>query len=117
MFDPSKFLEFARKLLKEGDKFDEGAKDRTIINRSYFSSLLLTKIKLNTPVDPFPTDDKIHQVVVDRLRDKDKNLGNLLFTLHENRLKADLDLDYAASREVNDSIGLAGYLEDQIKNL
>lgn len=116
MFDPSEFIEFAKKLLKVDGKFNEDAKNRTIISRTYFGTLLLTRNKLDKPEENLPSDNKIHEIVVNKLHAVDENLGDLLFTLHENRLKADLDLNYDSSKDVVDSIGIADFLKGKLHN-
>jgi len=114
MFDPDDLLEFVKKIRSKSELQNE-AGVRTAINRSYFSSLLRAKSRLEHLGETISSNDKIHQKVIEMVKDKDTKLGDKLNNLHELRLKADFDLEFNAEPGfIVNSYGIAKSFNDKL---
>jgi len=72
MFDPKSLLEFVEKIRNKSE-LQNDAGIRTAINRSYFSSMLKAKSRLETLGETLSGDDEIHPKKYKKL-----NLGKYL---------------------------------------
>lgn len=89
MFDPTKFLEIAKKLVDDPNYKDECGY-RTSIGRSYYAAFLVVKKKLEERDVSFKDVDRLHKDVIDEVMyRRNKFLGSQLETLREERVCAD----------------------------
>lgn len=92
MFDSSRFLEIANKLLGDSSYRDE-AGWRTAIGRAYYAAFLAAKKRLEERGCDFVDVDKIHQEVIQKLKSRKSDTANKLNTLRDRRVKADYYMD------------------------
>ena len=92
MFDSSRFLEIANKLLGDSSYRDE-AGWRTAIGRAYYAAFLAAKKRLEERGCDFVDVDKIHQEVIQKLKSRKSDTANKLSTLRDRRVKADYYMD------------------------
>jgi len=107
MFEPKKFLEFVEKIRSKPELQSESGV-RTAINRSYFSSMLTAKLRLEELEETLSENDEIHQEIIEKVKQKNSKMGDKLNSLHELRLLADFDLDFDADKSfIVNSHGMA----------
>jgi uncharacterized protein (UPF0332 family) len=92
LFDSSRFLEIANKLLGDSSYRDE-AGWRTAIGRAYYAAFLAAKKRLEERGCDFVDVDKIHQEVIQKLKSRKSDTANKLNTLRDRRVKADYYMD------------------------
>lgn len=93
-FDPQHFMNLATKLIIDTNYADE-ARYRTSISRAYYAAHLVSRKKLEEIGITFPVEKdkaKIHQMVIDSLKGKNKIVGNMLWQLRQQRNDADYEL-------------------------
>ncbi len=99
-FNPSKFLNIAKKILLIND-LDEKAKFRTSIGRAYYSAFLLTRIRLERNRFTFGKKQQ-HKVVrnILKLIGMD-NMADQLKELFDYRVEADYYLSNSVNKSIN----------------
>jgi len=97
MFDPNDLLEFVKKIRNKSELQNE-AGVRTAINRSYFSSMLNAKSRLQDLGETLSENDDIHQEVIEKVKAKNTGMADKLNSLHELRMQADFDLNFVADK-------------------
>jgi len=116
MFDPKKFLEFVEKIRSRSELQNESG-IRTAINRSYYSSMLKAKLRLEELGETISENDEIHQKVIEKVKQKNTKLGDRLNSLHELRLLADFDLHFEADKGfIANSYGMAKSFNDKVNS-
>jgi uncharacterized protein (UPF0332 family) len=95
-YDPAEFLELAEKLVGDAD-YEEMGRSRTATGRAYYAAFLMVKKKLEELGCSFREVHKLHQDVIERLREKNSATANKLYTLRERRV----DADYKMNAEMN----------------
>lgn len=117
MLDPSDFLKIATLIRKE-KKFPESVRYRTAINRAYYGAFTISKIKLISLGKNFGNNDQIQEQVIENLKPHDAFLADQLFSLHEERIKSDYDMDIIfKENEVSLSIQKAKFIITEIENI
>lgn len=107
MFDPKDLLDFVEKIRGKSELQNE-AGVRTAINRSYYSSLLKAKLRLEDKGEEFLENDEIHKSIIEKIKEKDSIMGDKLNNLHELRIQADFDLNFHAERGlISNAYGIA----------
>lgn len=91
-FDPQLLLDLADKLCNDTNYHDE-SKYRTSISRAYYAAYLTARDKLESNGVSFSKNTTVHKEVIDKLRQKNRIAGNMLFNLRKERNKADYELD------------------------
>ena len=92
MFDSSRFLDIANKLLGDRSYRDE-AGWRTAIGRAYYAAFLAAKKRLEERGCNFVDVEKLHQDVIQKLMSRKSDTANKLNTLRERRVNADYYMD------------------------
>ena len=122
IFDPIKFLDLATKLLYDIN-YDEDARYRTCISRAYYAVHLFTKNKLKDigviiKIEKDERKGAIHDKVIDGLKMKNGNLGDMLSKLRDKRGDADYTLNVKFSGYgVGLDIANAEYIIDEVGKL
>jgi len=100
LFDSSRFLEVANKLLADNTYRNEPGW-RTAIGRAYYAAFLAAKKKLEQRGCSFLNVDRIHQEVIQELMSRRSDTANKLNTLREKRV----DSDYRMDAVINQGLG------------
>jgi len=93
MFNPEEFLKFTE-IIRRQPKLQTEAGIRTALNRAYYAALVNAKTKLEILGITFPSNDTIHQVVSQELKQRDNVLADSLEELYDYRYDSDFDLNY-----------------------
>jgi uncharacterized protein (UPF0332 family) len=93
------FLDIANRILGSA-RFRDEASWRTAIGRAYYAAFLKTKEKLERVGIIFTDVDTIHQQVINRVMERNTDLGNMLDTLRDKRVDADYYMDKTISKEL-----------------
>ena len=107
MFDPKDLLDFVEKIRAKSELQNE-AGVRTAINRSYYSSMLKAKLRLEDKGETFLENEEIHKNVIEKVKEKNTSMGDKLNNLYELRIQADFDLNFNAERGlITNAYGMA----------
>jgi len=117
MFDPDKILKIVE-TIRLKTEFQTEAGTRTAINRSYFSSMLKAKLRLEELGNTLPGDDEIHKTLIEQIKSKNSKMGDKLFALYELRIKADYDTnEEMESAAITSAYGIAKNFNGKINSL
>lgn len=97
MFNPNELLKFV-KTIRRKQELQTDAGIRTAINRSYYSSMLTAKSRLEKQGEKFSETDEIHKHIIEKIKAKNIHMGDKLNSLYKLRLQADLDLEFDADK-------------------
>lgn len=98
-FNPERFFELAEKLV--GDiEYEQTARFRTAIGRSYYATFLAAKRRLEELGYSFRAPQNIHQEVISATNEKNTLVGNKLETLRQYRVEADYQLNSLMTFEI-----------------
>ncbi len=116
MFDPKELLGFVEKIRRKSELQNE-AGIRTAINRSYYSSLLKAKLRLEEKGENFSKNDEIHKDIIEKIKNKDSSMGDKLNDLHELRVQADFDLNFKPDKDfISHAYGIAKSFNGKINS-
>jgi uncharacterized protein (UPF0332 family) len=113
-YNPRRFLEIARRLLKDSN-YESKGRTRTAIGRAYYAAFLLSKQKLERASGPFRNVHKLHESVIERFMEIGRyDIGNRLSELFDYRV----DADYYMRSKITPKLGeLCIMLSEDIMNL
>ena len=116
-FKPEKLLDVVSGICRN-DKLHSQEYLRTALNRSYFSALLAAKIRLEELGEALKDSDEIHRQIIQKIKEKNSIMGDKLQELYNERLGADLDVNYNADLDiVKNTLFLSKKFNNQIKKL
>ena len=116
MFDPEEYLEFVEKIRRKTELQTQSG-IRTALNRSYFSSMLKAKLRLEELGVILSTDDEIHQEILEKIKDQNSMMADKLNTLYDMRIKADYNLKETMDNSLISSVyGLAKTFNNKVKS-
>ncbi len=102
-FNPSEFLNIARRILLIND-IDETGKFRTSIGRAYYSAFLLTRRRLERGRKKFDSEGQ-HKKVRDFLKSINKDhMADQLLVLFDYRVDADYELSDSKNGSIDRSL-------------
>ncbi|HUX98234.1 MAG TPA: HEPN domain-containing protein [Candidatus Deferrimicrobium sp.] len=116
-FNPSKFLEIAKKLADDS-KYDPDGRWRTAIGRAYYAAFLNALLKLEQAGFKIKNVGEIHKEVIEKISDEGfTRTSNKLEKLRKMRIIADYDLKETLTiLQCQNSFKLSEIIITEIKN-